>query len=335
MTAVRASDTLFDESNLTGTLVGLIPTGMKYFKIHLAVFVIATAALIAVASFEAGPSRGQSQSGPKGSRVKPTVLVMDGHNDSAASKNEASAFAPAAARNAVLRNDLTWIVGGKQQHGWYLYTPLISRMLNTEEDPGSNGFARSLARWQAKSGLRPDGVLDEDSLMAMISAWQGARLKDHTYAQPDQLLTAPVSDFYDPERLEELRQVDRETYAAYQRMVAAAVAEPSLHLAHDSDGRLASSEKYLKIVSAFRSREYQDKLRRQSPNSGSAGLAVNSPHFTGRALDLYVGGDPVDTKDANRAIQVQTPVYLWLVRNAERFGFRPYYYEPWHWEYVK
>ncbi|HZH32789.1 MAG TPA: hypothetical protein VEY11_18625 [Pyrinomonadaceae bacterium] len=25
--------------------------------------------------------------------------------------------------------------------------------------------------------------------------------------------------------------------------------------------------------------------------------------------------------------------YRWPVRNAERFGFRPYFYEPWHWEY--
>jgi len=75
-------------------------------------------------------------------------------------------------------------------------------------------------------------------------------------------------------------------------------------------------------------------LRRQSPNAGSAGLAVHSPHTTGRALDLFVGGDPVDTKDSNRAIQVNTPAYRWLVRNAERFGFRPYFYEPWHWEYV-
>ena len=66
----------------------------------------------------------------------------------------------------------------------------------------------------------------------------------------------------------------------------------------------------------------------------SAGLAVNSPHFTGRALDLYVGGEPVDTRDSNRAVQVQTPVYQWLVLNADRFGFRPYCYEPWHWEYV-
>jgi LAS superfamily LD-carboxypeptidase LdcB len=62
-------------------------------------------------------------------------------------------------------------------------------------------------------------------------------------------------------------------------------------------------------------------------------LAVNSPHFSGRALDLYVGGEPVEAKEANRALQVQTPAYRWLVRNAGRFGFRPYFYEPWHWEY--
>jgi LAS superfamily LD-carboxypeptidase LdcB len=117
-------------------------------------------------------------------------------------------------------------------------------------------------------------------------------------------------------------------------MLAAAIADPALHLAHTSADELAPGEKFFKIVSAFRSREYQQHLRQQSPNAGSAGLAVNSPHFTGRALDLYVGGDPVDTKDSNRAIQVNTPVYQWLVRNAARFGFRPYFYEPWHWEYV-
>jgi LAS superfamily LD-carboxypeptidase LdcB len=119
-------------------------------------------------------------------------------------------------------------------------------------------------------------------------------------------------------------------------MIAAAIADPTLKLAHTSADQLATKEQYFKIVSAFRSREYQDNLRRKSPNAGSAGLAVNnSPHFTGRALDLYVGGSPVDTKDANRAIQVNTPAYQWLVKNAERFGFRPYFYEPWHWEYVK
>ncbi len=99
------------------------------------------------------------------------------------------------------------------------------------------------------------------------------------------------------------------------------------------DLALNASEKWLKIISAFRSPTYQAELRRRNPNSGRAGLALHSSHFTGRALDLYVGGEPVSTKDQNRAIQVSTQVYQWLVKNAERFGFYPYFYEPWHWEY--
>ncbi|MEP6819010.1 MAG: M15 family metallopeptidase [bacterium] len=241
----------------------------------------------------------------------------------------------AARANALLRTDLKWTFGGKPQRGWYLYTLLIKRLINTSHDPDSKQFASAVARWQEKSGLKPSGILDEETLYAMIAAWQDARLKDRSPAQPGQLLTAPISDFYDLTRAEELRQVERQTYAAYKRMVAAAVAERSLGLAHTARGELAPGEKYLKIISAYRSREYQEKLRRESPNAGSAGLAVNSPHFTGRALDLYVGGEPVEAKDSNRALQVETRVYAWLVRNAERFGFRPYCYEPWHWEYVR
>ena len=241
----------------------------------------------------------------------------------------------AAAANVRLRTDLSWTFGGKPQRGWYLYTQLINQLIKTKYDPASPQFAKAVAHWQEKAGLRPSGILDDESLYAMIKTWQEARLKDRSPASPDRLLTAPISDFYDPTRAEELRQVERQTYAAYKRMVAAAVAERSLGLARSSHGELAPGEKYLKIISAFRSREYQEKLRRESPNAGSAGLAVNSPHFTGRALDLYVGGEPVDTQDSNRKLQVETRVYQWLVRNAERFGFRPYCYEPWHWEYVK
>ncbi len=240
----------------------------------------------------------------------------------------ASDLAAATSRNVLLRNELEWTFGGKPQHGWYLYTSLIGRLLNTKNDVGSIGFAKALATWQKKMGLESTGLLDDQSLYGMISIWQGARLKDREIAKSDQLLIAPISDFYDPTRAEELRQVERATYASYKRMVAAAVSDRSLNLAHGAHGELAPDEKFLKIISAFRSREYQDKLRRESPNVGSAGLAVNSPHFTGRALDLYVGGEPVDARNSNREVQVQTRVYQWLVRNAERFGFRPYFYEP-------
>lgn len=247
-----------------------------------------------------------------------------------------SAFTTAAIANSTFRNDLTWTFGGKQQRGWYLYELLIGKTLNTLDDPATSDFAASIATWQKRRGLAADGVLDEDALMAMVAQWQGDRLKNRTEATPDQLLTAPPADFYDSSRADELRQVERRTYAAYKQLIAAAIAEPTLKLTHTAPDQLAPGEKYFKIVSSYRSRAYQDELRRKSPNAGSAGLAVNnSPHFTGRALDVYVGGSPVDTKDANRAIQVKTPAYQWLVKNAERFGFRPYFYEPWHWEYVK
>jgi LAS superfamily LD-carboxypeptidase LdcB len=171
--------------------------------------------------------------------------------------------------------------------------------------------------------------------MKMIETWQSRRLKDRAYASPDQLVTVSGAEFYDPSRPEELRQVERTTYAAYRRMLAAAAADKSLGLQLDASGDLAETEKFFKIVSAFRPREYQERLRKEQPTAGRAALAVNSPHFTGRALDLYVGGyDPVSTKDDNRALQTQTKAYKWLVANAERFGFRPYYFEPWHWEYV-
>lgn len=291
------------------------------------------ALLVLVAGVVAFAARGGAVQSPSKSAASPSKPVPAVRvSDNRAPKS--SLFASAAAENAGLRDELTWTFGGKQQRGWYLYDLLIGETLKVH-DPLSTDFAESLAAWQKKRGLSADGVLDEDSLMALISFWQSNRLKNKAYATPDQLLIAPTTDFYDPSRADELRQVERSTFAAYKKMIAAAIADPTLKLAHTGPDEIAPGEKFLKIVSSFRSREYQDNLRLKSPNAGSAGLAVNSPHFTGRALDLYVGGDPVDTRDSNRAIQVKTPVYRWLVRNADRFGFRPYFYEPWHWEYVK
>jgi D-alanyl-D-alanine carboxypeptidase len=272
----------------------------------------------------------------------PTALAPSATGSTAGSASAISSTGPVAAnfvaaarQNIALRSDLDWVFGGKQQRGWSIYEPLIARTLAVETGAESNEFALGVSRWQSSLGLTASGVIDRDSWMGMVGVWQSRRLKDHAYPTPDQLVTAAPSECYDPARPAELRQVERTTYAAYKRMIVAAAADKSLGLQLNADGNLADSEKFLKIVSAFRSREYQDNLRRQQPGAGRAALAVNSPHFTGRALDLYVGGyDPVSTKDDNRAMQTQTKVYKWLVSNADKFGFRPYYYEPWHWEYV-
>lgn len=245
-----------------------------------------------------------------------------------------SLFASAALRNIDLQDNLNWIFGGKSQRGWRLYSALVGGLIGTDGDGATGDFAAQLSRWQQQHGVAANGILDNSTWSQIVANWQDNRLKDHTYPTPDALVTIPPSECYDPSRPEELRKVERTAYAAYKQMVAAAAADSSLGLQVTASGELAAGEKYFKVISAFRSREYQAQLRQQSPNSGRAGLAVNSPHFTGRALDLYVGGDPVSTKDDNRALQTQTKAYHWLVKNASRFGFRPYFYEPWHWEYV-
>lgn len=57
-----------------------------------------------------------------------------------------------------------------------------------------------------------------------------------------------------------------------------------------------------------------------------------SPHHTGRAIDIHVGGS-ISTGASNVAYQRKQDAFKWLVCNASRFGFYPYAVEPWHWEY--
>lgn len=215
---------------------------------------------------------------------------------------------------------------------WYLYVPLIQHTIETEADADSTEFARAVALWQQKTGIAPTGVCDGNTFSKMTASWQARRLNSSQSPSGEKLFDAPIADFYDPTRDASRLKIERETYAAYKKMIQAAAKDLKLKLT--ATGDLAPEEKFLKIISAYRSREHQEQLRRAEPNAGRAALAVNSPHFTGNALDLYVGGEPVTSKDFNRAIQVQTPAYKWLVKNAHKFGFYPYYYEPWHWEYV-
>jgi zinc D-Ala-D-Ala carboxypeptidase len=281
--------------------------------------------------------RGQERAQPATEQplVKKQSLVVESTSTAApAAKNvSVAAFAQAATQNVTLRDSIAWLFGGKQQRGWYLYGSLIGKLVSSENGPTTPEFAAALSSWQAKFGLPATGILDTDTLYKMVDTWQSIRTRDSAFPPADQLITAPPSEFFDPERPEELRQVRIDAYTAYKKMLAAAIADSSLNLKTNPDGTLAADEQFFKIISSYRSREYQEQLRRNSPHAGRAGLAVNSPHFTGRALDIYVGGEPVETRDTNRAIQVNTPVYKWLVKNAEKFGFIPYYYEPWHWEY--
>jgi hypothetical protein len=231
--------------------------------------------------------------------------------------------AVAVTNNASLSRTVEWQFGGKTQRGWHLYVPLIQRVVGTAAEPDSEEFTRAVTDWQRRNGHSPaDGALDESCWVAMMQSLQRARTRDATLCPAEELVQISADQWYDPERPAELRYLRRDAYEAYLRMVAAARAELG-----------SAAQGYFSIISGHRTPEYQAKLRALAGNPSTASLARNSPHFTGRAIDIYVGGEPVSTADPNRAIQVATPAYRWLAANAHRFGFRPYFYEPWHWEY--
>jgi len=289
--------------------------------------------VIAVAYSE--QSKKESQATPQSmtipaQRAVKYVKVANRDGDKSATT---SSLNEATINNSRLCTEMNWTFGGKTQHGYELYLPLICHLIGAESSFDQPDFAQALATWQRTTGLTPHGTLDQDTWSRMVATWQGRRVRNYGVANTDKLVLVSANHFYATDRPAELRYVDREAFEAYQQMVAAAASDPTLNLQITTDGQLAPEEKFLKIISAFRSPEYQAQLRQRSPGAGRAALAVHSPHFTGRALDLYVGGEPVTTKDANRALQTRTRVYQWLVKNAEKFGFYPYFYEPWHWEY--
>lgn len=271
-----------------------------------------------------------AQKGPAndGARVSRTVST------SRADRTRNSAFTFAAEANSASRTTLTWPFGAKLQRGWEIYVPLISHTIGTDSEPDGAEFAAALAKWQKGKGLSATGIMDDTTMTSFVRHWQSQRLGRSSTPPAEALMFAPISDFWDPDRDPNMLQLEKMTYAAYKRMLAEAARDLGGDLKFTRDGELAPGEKFLRIVSAYRSPEYQAALRKREPNAGRAALAKNSPHFTGQALDIYVGGEPVTTKDPNRLIQVQTPAYKWLVKNASRFGFYPYFYEPWHWEYV-
>ncbi|MFN2517345.1 MAG: hypothetical protein ABR556_14140, partial [Pyrinomonadaceae bacterium] len=91
---------------------------------------------------------------PAATALKPTASISERRTATPASEKSAPVFGEAVSRNSQLKYELTWEFGGKQQRGWYLYVPLISRMLKTEGEAAGGDFADALARWQSSAGLR-------------------------------------------------------------------------------------------------------------------------------------------------------------------------------------
>jgi len=246
---------------------------------------------------------------------------------------EAPAFADAARANAHSYAALTWKPFGVEEAGWDAYAPYVAREIDTRCGPGATGFAAALAAWERTHKLPADGRVDADALEAMRVSWMVRRpfvlrTRDGTCApgaDPAALADAAPEEGYAGKAI----KADRAALAAYRRMREAARREVP---------EAAADKALLTIISGYRDPAADEARCDREGGCDGPARARCSAHRTGLAFDLYVGAapgaDPTSTSDANRSFQAGTAIHRWLVRNADRFGFAPYPYEPWHWEWI-
>lgn len=115
-------------------------------------------------------------------------------------------------------------------------------------------------------------------------------------------------------------------------LAAAALADMAEAIAKDLDIELLIASGWRRH--RWKSRKHYEAFMIENYGSvreGRKWMAYDSPHETGLAVDIGVGGLTPDRK--TRRKQRETPLHQWLVDNAYRFGWHPYKAEPWHWEY--
>lgn len=258
------------------------------------------------------------------------ALALAGHTWAAAA-GCAAGPAPAAKANSASLASLVWPLEGKSETGWAIYAPLVGHEIGTVCPPDSPAFAAALARWQAAHKVSGAGEMDAATMQAMNQVWLSHRPFVAQSAKacpappaPSQLARATPAESFGGKTIE-LRP---EALAAYRAMVAAARrALPEVR----ADPRL------LTIFSGFRSPDADAARCASQGNCQGRVRASCSAHRTGLALDLDLGaapGERIDSSDdAHRLFISRSAAYRWLVWNAGRFGFAPYPFEPWHWEW--
>lgn len=250
----------------------------------------------------------------------------------ARAENCASGPTAAARENAASIQALDWSPFGRAERGWAIYAPLMANEIHTLCPAGSPGFAAAIARWQSARRMIADGRMSPALFAALNGVWLQrrpfVRLSQSRCPDPPferGLATASPPESYGGKTI----QLTPAALAAYRRMVAAARAElPSL----------TANRTALTIFSAYRSPAYDDERCARQLNCDGVIRAPCSAHRTGLAIDLNLGAAPGyrvdDSSDANRLYQSRMPAYRWMVRNARRFGFVNYAFEPWHWEWA-
>ena len=243
----------------------------------------------------------------------------------------AGGYAGAAARNAGTLHSLSWAPFRRAELGWETYVPLIAHEIGSTCSPTSSGFASALARWQRSHHLRDSGEFDAAVFARMNGVWQLVRplamrgAGCPAPADESTLANGRPGEGYSGKPV----QLTPDAFAAYRRLVRDARAE---------DPAIRADPRYLTIVSAYRSPAHDAERCATENNCEGIVRARCSVHSTGRAIDFYVGEapgyDPTSTADPNRLVMSRSPAYLWLVANARNYGFIPYPFEPWHWEWV-
>lgn len=268
--------------------------------------------------------------GPLGAASPPTAPAA-GPPMPLSAQCRVEGWTAAAEANAGSVRSLAWAPFGRQEAGWEVYVVLIQSEIGTDCPPNSEGFARALADWQRQNGQTPDGVMAEAVFMPMKGAMQTRRdfvrftSTGICPETPDLISAARIDEGYGGKQV----WMRPRALAAYRQMVAAARAEVP---------EIAADPRNLTIFSGYRSPSADAARCQAEGNCDGIVRARCSAHRTGLAADLYVGQapgfGPDSTADPNRLFMTGTPTYRWLVKNARRFGFVNYPFEPWHWEWT-
>jgi zinc D-Ala-D-Ala carboxypeptidase len=286
----------------------------------------AFAGILVVGAFTApvaplGSAQAQQPSPPRPSPPQAAYLAAPGC--------DAPEFNFGAARNRESLRTLQWAPYRRPETGWEIYAPLIANEIGAACDPTSTGFARALARWQDTHGGTPSGIFGSEDFQAFRAAWNSKRnvmRRPGTCPDPPpeaNLAAATPAESYGGK----LIQLRPRALQAYRAMIKAARAEAP------------GTEGYLQIFSAYRSPAYDEaRCARDGNCDGIRRARSCSPHRTGLVMDLYLGAapgyGPDSTADPNRRFLVRGAAYQWLVKNAARFSFANYPFEPWHWEWT-
>jgi len=236
-----------------------------------------------------------------------------------------------ATTNAASESTLLLNLFGREETGWLFYVPLMANAIGTDCPAETPGFAKALAGWQSAHGLPGSGIVDVATLQKLKQVWQAKRpfvvQSAHQCPAPpveSTLSQATTAESYGGK----LIQLRADALAAYRDMTAAARKE----------GVLPPGSQLLAIFSAYRSPEYNAARCAEQNNCQGVVRAACSAHRTALAMDVNLGAapgfGPDSSADANRLYISRTSVYRWLVKNAVRFGFVNYSFEPWHWEFI-